>query len=113
MRIKLKGDSSLDDIELCIYQLESESKSEIDFGTLLRIASLLDIELCKGKAAAKGSGKRFKHISLIGHPEFPHGVFTIHTLHGGGQKLKVTKRDFVKRFRKPVLLIINELKKTK
>lgn len=109
-RVKLKENSSLDEVERFIAEIVNSGQVEIELEMLIKIGRALGVEYLTGKEGGKGSQERFRYKGFIGIPGYQDGIFGIHRLHGGNSNPKVSMQDFKRYFLVHIRKII-ELKK--
>jgi len=106
-KIKINGNTSLDDIRLELEALKSANVTEIPLNHLFKITEFLGAV----QVTSTGSIIRFEHPLLRKHPNY-HGYFTVHKIHKGGDNDLIKKIDY-KTYLYPALLAIIDLKSKK
>jgi len=103
-KLKIKNDdiNSIDKIESLIYDIKKLSLNELDFNEIKKILIKLGCSI----EYPKGSIIRIRHEILVGKPHYTDGIFTIHKIHGGKNKIYIRKRDYVKYLLPPLEFIV-------
>ncbi|GEM_PF-5219687 len=105
-KFKITDSTTLDDIENELERLKQLQINEIPFPYIKKILDFLDVEFLPNKG---GSAIRFKHKYLVSNPNYLHGIFTVHKLHGR-KNIVISKYDFKKYLLPPIKLIIYKIK---
>ncbi|NOX89315.1 MAG: type II toxin-antitoxin system HicA family toxin [Calditrichaeota bacterium] len=103
-KLKIKNDdiSNIDKIESLINDLKKLSLNEFDFNEIQKILIKLGCTI----EYSKGSIIRIRHEILVGKRQYTDGIFTIHRIHGGKNKIYIRKRDYVRYLFPPLELIV-------
>lgn len=104
-KFKVNDATTLDKAREFLEELKCSNVKELAINDVRRLFRFLNVEDLPLKG---GSALRFRHETLVGHPYFLDGIFSIHMKHKGGDQQIVSKIDF-KAYLYPALHQIIEL----